>query len=488
MWTLVLIFIYFTAILLVGFYAGKYTKDMSGYLLGGRNLGVWVVSFGIMAAVMSGWTWLGNPGSAYSSGYAAVITYTAFSPLGLVISYFLIAKPVRIISEKFGCYTLTDILAVRWNDNKTIRLLSGIIILIGSMTYLVSQWVSMGTAVQVALGTGYKASVIIGAVIITLYIIVGGMLASMWTNFIQMVIMFLVAGILVVTGLSAVGGFTSMNTQLAAIDPQLLNPWSAGGGGLTMSFVLSYTVLMLIMGYGGQPAVNTKFMMIKDKKMLKWSPFISVIALIVGTFTVYIGLQGRILVEQGIMPAPERQDMILLDVIKQIIPTEMVGLFLVAILAAVMSTAETHLFNSATAMVQDLMVKTFGLKMEEKTFVILTRIIMVGIAVITVFLSLSPPRMISLIGTQAFGTFCAGFAPTLYLGLRWKRMPSKAAIVGMSTGLVVGGILPIVDNLLFEGELFANWAIGGVAVVANFVVIIIVTLLTKGEKSKVFEE
>jgi sodium/proline symporter len=485
--TMILVFIYFAVILLVGFFAGRRTKDMSSYMVGGRNLGVWVVSLGIMAAVMSGWTWLGNPGSAYTEGYSAVITYTAFSPLGLVLSYFLIAKPVRIISEKFNCYTLADILAVRWNDNKTIRFLSGIIILIGSATYLVSQWVSMGTAVQAALGTGYKESVIIGAVIITLYIIAGGMLASMWTNFIQMIIMFFVAGILLVAGFAAVGGFANMNEQIAGIDSQMISPWHTGDSGFSMCFVLSYTIFMLVMAYGGQPAVNTKFMMIKDKKLLKWSPFISVIALIIGTFMVYIGIQGRILVENGSIPAPERQDTILLDVISHIIPAGLADLFLIAILAAVMSTAETHLFNSSTSIIQDLVIKSLHINIEEHKVLMLTRITMAGIAVITVILSISPPPLISLIGTQAFGTFCAGFAPVLYLGLRWKRMSTKAAVAGMSVGLAAGGIFPIMNNLLFDGALLSNWTIGGLAVVTSYAVTIMVTILTKAEKSKVFE-
>ena len=465
MLTIILVFVYFAVILLVGFFAGKRTKDMSSYMVGGRNLGVWVVSLGIMAAVMSGWTWLGNPGSAYSEGYSAVITYTAFSPLGLVLSYFLIAKPVRIISEKFNCYTLADILAVRWNDNKSIRFLSGIIILIGSATYLVSQWVSMGTAVQAALGTGYKESVILGAIIITMYIIAGGMLASMWTNFIQMIIMFFVAGILIVAGFAAVGGFTSMNEQIAEIDAQMISPWHTGDNGLSMCFVLSYTIFMLMMAYGGQPAVNTKFMMIKDKKLLKWSPFISVIALIIGTFMVYVGIQGRIFVEKGMIPAPERQDTILLDVISHLIPAGLADLFLIAILAAVMSTAETHLFHSSTSVIQDMVIKSLNIKIKDHKMLMLTRLTMAGIAVITVVLSISPPSLISLIGTQAFGTFCAGFAPVLYLGLRWKRMSAKAAVAGMSVGLAAGGLFPIINNLLFDGTLLSNWTIGGLDVV-----------------------
>ena len=487
MWTMVVVFVYFFVILLVGFLAGRLTNNMSGYMVGGRKLGVWVVSFGIMASVMSGWTWLGNPGMAYTEGYSAVITFTSFSPLGLVISYFMIAKPVRIISEKFNCYTLSDILAARWNDNKTIRVLGGIIILIGSATYLVSQWIAMGTAIQATLGTGYKLSVIIGAIIISSYIIAGGMLASMWTNFIQMIVMFFVAIGLIVAGLVAVGGFTSMNEQIAMIDPGMISPWQTNDGGLTMSFVLSYTIFMLVMSYGGQPAVNTKFMMIKDKKLLKWSPFICTIALIVGTFTVYIGMQGRILVEKGMISAPERQDTILLDVLSSILPTELAGIVMVAILAAVMSTAETHLFNSATSVIQDLAVKCFGLKIEEKKKLLLIRCTMAALAVITVIISLSPPKLISLIGTQAFGTFCAGFGPTLYLGLRWKRMSAKAAIFGMVIGLAVGGVFPIINSVFFGERLLSDWAIGGLAVLLSFVVTIATALLTNAEESKVFK-
>lgn len=481
-----LIFGYFALILLVGFVVGKRATDMADYMVGGRNLGVWVLSMGIMAAVMSGWTWLGNPGSAYSGGYASVITYTAFSPLGLVLSYFIIAKPVRIISGKFNCYTLPDILAARWNDNKEIRFLSGCILLVGSATYLVSQWVSMGTAVQVALGLEYEKSVIIGAVIITLYIMAGGMLASMWTNFIQMLIMFVTSVVLVVLGFSAVGGFTSMNEQIAKIDPQMLQPWNDGNGAMSMWFVLSYTVLMLVMAYGGQPAVNTKYMMIKDKKLLKWSPFISVIALVIGTLTVYVGIQGRILVENGMIPIPERQDTILLDVVNYIVPAKWTEIFLVAILAAVMSTAESYLFSSATSIIQDIVVKFFNANLEEKRMIQLTRFAMIVIAVITVIIAMSPPSLITLIGTQAFGTFCAGFGPVVYLGLRWKRMTAKAAVAGMTTGLLIGGGFPIINNLFFDGVILSDWTMGGVGVVASYIVVIVVTFMTKAEKTKVF--
>ena len=187
--TLGVVLLYFVVILLVGWFAGKMTKNMSDYMVSGRGLGVWMLSFGVMAAVMSGWSWLGNPGAVYDAGYAAAVRLTSLTPAGVVLAFALVAKPIRIISNRTECFTLPDILAARWNDNPAIRLLSCVIILIGSATYLVSQWSAMGTVMQMVLGISYEWGVVVGAIIITAYVVAGGMLASMWTNFVQMIIM-----------------------------------------------------------------------------------------------------------------------------------------------------------------------------------------------------------------------------------------------------------------------------------------------------------
>ena len=479
--TLVIVVLYFAVILAIGYLAGRRTKNMADFMVGGKSLGVWMLSFGVMAAVMSGWSWLGNPGATYVAGYAAHVRISSLTPLGVVLAFVLVARPIRIISDRMECYTMPDILAARWNDSAVIKLLSCLIILIGSATYLVSQWSSMGTVMQMVLGISYRQGVIIGAIIISAYVVAGGMLASMWTNFFQMVIMFVVAIILVLKGVSAVGGFTGMNTAVAAIDPGFVQPFN---GSYTPISSISYCFLVVFLAYAGQPGFNTKFLMIRDQKQLRWAPLISVFAMIVGTSMYLIGIVGKIMVAQGRIEAPVSNDGILLSVIDSLFSPAMSALIMVAIMAAVMSTAETHLFNCGTSLVRDLMVKSFHRNYEEKKCLLYIRIIIALTTVLTVYLALNSSAMISAIGAQAFGALCSGFGPVICLGMRCKRINSKGAIVGMAVGLFFGGILPLVDP---NNALLGQWTPAGVGVILSSIATILVSLLTKPEESAAFK-
>ena len=484
--TVSLAIIYFVIILAVGYVAGKKTKSMGDFMVGGRKLGVWITALGIMAAVMSGWTWIGNPGASYSVGYASIVKLYSMGPLGLALSYIVLAKPVRIISAKKGCYTLPDILSARWSGNRTVRMLSTIIILIGCFTYLVSQWSSMGTVLESVLGVSYKTAVIIGAAIICAYVIAGGMLASMWTNFIQMIIMFVMAIIILVRSVDVAGGFTEMNLAAAAIDPFYVQPfWHDAANSLLA--VLTYSILIVGLTYGGQPSVNTKFMMIQSTSKLRWAPLISGIALAVGTTTNFLGIAGIVMVDQGIVAAPERADMILMSMISAIFSPAVSALVMIAVMAAVMSTAETYLFSSASTVTHDFMQNVLGIEMSDKKCMRLTRMLIALVTVITVVMAFNPSTMVATVGAQAFGCFCAGFGPVLYIGLRWKRVNSKAAIAGMVTGLAIGGLLPIIDTAFFSGNLMPGINIPGVGVIVSAVVMAAVSFMTKPEHSDVFD-
>ena len=478
--TLAIVLLYFVIMLLVGWAAEKMTRNMSDYMVSGRGLGVWMLSFGVMAAVMSGWSWLGNPGAVYDAGYSAAVKITSLTPAGVVLAFVFIAKPIRIISNHTECFTMPDILAARWNNNSTIRLLSCIIILIGSATYLVSQWSAMGTVMQMVLGISYEWGVVVGAVIITAYVVAGGMLASMWTNFVQMIIMFLVAILIMVKCVGAVGGFEQMNLTVSAIDQSYVSPFNESYGIINS---LSYSILVVFLAYGGQPGLNTKFLMIKDHRQLRWSPLISVIAMIVGTSMYVVGLVGVIMVERGEIAAPATPDGILLSVTSAVFSPTVNALIMVAVMAAVMSTAETHLFTSATSIVQDFAIKYLNRPISSKKCFGFMRICIVCVMIITVALAIKPPDLISVIGAQAFGALCAGFGPVLCLGLRWKRINSKGAIAGMTIGLIFGGILPVVDP---HNAMLGEWTPAGLGVILSASATIAVSLITKKDCADIF--
>lgn len=484
--TIIIAVVYFAAILVIGYLAGLRTKGMKDYMIGGQSLGVWITSLGIMAAVMSGWTWLGNPGYTFTYGYSAHIRMNGISCLGLVLCYFAIAKPVRIISEKHGCLSLPDILSTRFNNNKAIHILTCAIILIGCFTYLVSQWTSMGTVMEYILGIDYKWGLVIGAVIITAYVMFGGMLASMWTNFFQMILMFVFAIVLLFMCCKACGGFTNMNEMAAAIDPGMVTPtWNEKG--MNFMYIFSYQFLLVALGYGGQPGINTKFMMVSSRKELKWSPLISIAALVIGCTPAFAGIAGADLVAAGIIDAPAKNDQILLSMIDHLFAPGIGACILVAVMAAVMSTAETYLFQAATTMTQDMAVKVFGIKWDDKKTLRISRIVMICATIVTVLLALNPPELIANIGTQAFGTFCGGFGAVMYLSMRWRRVNTKAAIAGLVVGLCMGGIFPLINTVFFNNTLLPSINPAGLGVVMSAVVIIVVTLCTKREQSIAFD-
>ncbi len=483
--TIILAVIYFIVILAVGYVAGKKTKGMDDFMVGGRNLGPWITSLGIMAAVMSGWTWLGNPGLSYQYGYAGYVRNNGLAAIGLVIGYFMLAKPVRIISEKHNCYTLPDILALRFNNNKFVRTLTSFIILLACFTYLVSQWTSMGTVMQYVLGCDYKLAVIAGAIIISAYVIAGGMLASMWTNFAQMIIMFVCAIILLAVTFKACGGFTEMNLAAAAINPDMVAPYFKEGS-FNATYIFSYAICATLFAYGGQPSVNTKFMMISSKKDLKWSCLIATVALVVGVSTFLAGIGGYVLIDQGKMPALTGSADTILPMMIQHLFGDFVGAaIMVAVMAAVMSTAETYLFQSATTVTRDLMVQVFGVKWDDKTTLKWSRVAMVIVAVITVFVALNPIDLIGMIGAQAFGCFCAGFGAITYLSIRWKRVNTKAAIGGLLVGLIFGGIIPFFESFALGHTIIPDWTTAGIGVIASFVVTIVITLCTPREPDSI---
>ena len=484
--TFALVIVYFIVILLIGYLAGKKTKNMSDFMIGGHRLGVWITSFGIMAAVMSGWTWIGNPGASYTAGYSSIVRLFSMGPIGLVLSYIFLAKPVRIISERKQCFTLPDILSARWNGNRLVRVLSMVIVLIGCFTYLVSQWSAMGTVLEPLLGISYRTAVIVGAVIICAYVVAGGMLASMWTNFIQMVIMFVVAIVLLIKAVGNVGGFTAMNLAAAAVDPNYVQPFWAQMSH-SAAAVLSYGILIVGLSYGGQPSVNTKFMMISDTGKFRWSPLISCVALIVGTTTSFVGIVGVVMVNQGMIVPPERADTILMSVIAEMFSPGLAALVMIAVMAAVMSTAETYLFSSASTITHDFAVKYLNIRLGDKRCLLITRIMMAVVTICTVIMALNPTNMVAVIGAQAFGCFCAGFGPVLYLGIRWKRINSTGAVAGMITGLIFGGILPIIGPGIFDGTFLDGWNQAGIGVVISTLVTVVVSFATKPEYSDVFE-
>ncbi|WP_078428045.1 sodium/proline symporter [Alkalihalobacterium alkalinitrilicum] len=487
-WAIVSMIIYTIILSVIGWVATKNTKSVEDYLVAGKSLNIWLLTFGLMAAILSGGAVMGYSGTGFGAGYAGYVMLVSCAFPGIVISYWILAKPMRIVAEKHAVYTLPDFLALRYNNNKGVRGLSAFAILIGCLAYLIAQFAAMGWVLSSILNISYTTSIFISAVLLSLYTIGGGMKASMWTNFFQMIMLVIIGVLLNILILPEVGGLSGLHGTLAETAPSFLLPWHDSGS-FAMAIVLQYGLIVGLLAYAGVPHVSTKFLTVKSIKVLKWAPLVSVILYFLGVLSQWPGMAGKVLVDQGVLTAPEAADQILPHLIYNFFNSPILaGIFLVAVAAAVMSTAESFLILSSAAIVRDFSKNTLGKAMTEKVELKWIRICSVFVLIVGCLLSLNPPGFILLVVSVAWGAFAAMFAPALYLGIRWRRATPQGAIAGLLTGIAVGGIIGILNLTVFSSDpLLAGFNVAAVGTVLSTIMLVVVSLLTKPVDSPIFD-
>jgi len=260
--------IYLVLILGVGFHASKLTKDMKDFALGGNRLGPWVIAFSERASGESAWLLIGLPGAALMAGYFELWTVIGCIS-GIIFSWMMIAKPLRIMTEKYDAITLPELLSKRFNDEKgTIRFLSALIITFFFVFYVAAQFSGAGKVLNVTFGLTHIEGMILGAVIIIFYTLLGGFLAVAWTDLIQGIIMISTLVILPIVGfikLSSLPEYT-----LPHIDTLM------GGKTGIPAIVGMIGGLSWGLGYMGQPHLITRFMAIDSPDNIQKSRRIAI--------------------------------------------------------------------------------------------------------------------------------------------------------------------------------------------------------------------
>jgi sodium/proline symporter len=478
-----MIVLYFLVIFGIGFWTTRKTKTQTDYLVAGKGLGTVVLSFAIMAAIQSGWTWLGLPGSMYKAGYAPMIGIMSFGAfLGLAVCYYALAVPMRRLADSHGAMTVADTAYAIYESN-ALRIIVAATVFIGATVYLVAQWSALGHLLSTILKISYPTAVLISFLITAFYVVGGGMLASAYNHFFQMSLMLIGSVVVFIATLHSGGGLSNINQVVGSADPNMLNYHNAAAG-----FSIGFMWLWFFMYWFstiGQPQISVRFYSVKSIQRLKWSLLIAGLSYIIGCLCAYTGLQVKALVTQGVIPPLTHPDTALPVFVAYYFSPIAQGLIYVAVLAATMSTADSFIIVSSSAVVRDIWHKGLGKNLSEKGELLGTRVLSVIVAVISVLLSLNPPQLISLIGATAWGGFGATIGPLLLLGLRWKRATTAGAIASSCVGLFFGFGLFLAHKLKLTTWLI-QYPEGGVAIVASMATMIIVSLLTAPQEKKIF--
>ncbi|WHR53162.1 sodium/proline symporter PutP [Vibrio furnissii] len=462
--------VYLILMLAIGVIAYQRTKNSSDYFLGGRSLGPWPAALSAGASDMSGWLLLGLPGYAYAAGIEAFWLAGGLL-IGTWANWLITAKRLRTYSITTDALTLPEFLSRRFNDNsKLIQTISAFFILLFFLFYTSSGLVAGGKLFETVFGMDYSTAVIIGTVCVVSYTLFGGFLAVSWTDLVQGLLM---AAALMIVPLAAMnGGLTKLDHDLVAINPELLTMWNDVKG-QPLSAVAIVSLVAWGLGYFGQPHILARFKATRSNKDLTTARRIAVIwtglsmigAMLVGLVgLIYVTNNGNIQLDDG--------EKIFMLLVNAIFHPVMAGILLAAILAAIMSTADSQLLVSSSAMAEDFYKQVFKKDATSEEIVRVGRAAVIIISIIALILAMTPDSSVLGLVSYAWAGFGAAFGPALVLSLYWARMNRNGALAG----ILVGGITIVVWKQLSGGWYDVYEIVPGI--IFSTIAIVAVSLLT----------
>ena len=428
---------YLVIILLVGFYSARLTKTLKDFSLGGQRLGPAAIALSERASGESAWLILGLPGAALMAGLLEIWTVIGCIG-GIIFSWLIVAYPLRLETEKYNLITLPEFFEKKFDDRSgMIRLFSSLIITFFFTFYVAAQFSGAGKVLNVTFGISQIQGMILGAVIIIFYTLMGGFLAVAWTDMIQGIIMI---GTLVILPIVAW-------IELSAISANLNLDWSTLYGSKTGSAAISAVIggLSWGLGYMGQPHLATRYMAIDKAENIAVSRKIAyawAIPAFIGAM--FIGLFGAKLIENGLLsyygntitsvselPDPEKLMPIMA---KSLLPAWLAGIIISGAIAAMMSTADSQLLVSTTVITEDITRKYFKPNASDSELLKIGRLLTIIIGFIAFYMAWKSTDLVFEMVSYAWGGLGSAFGPALLFSLWWKNISKEGVFAGLLCG------------------------------------------------------
>ncbi len=486
--------IYLLVMIFIGAMFMKKNNNSEDYFLGGRSLNGFVAALSAGASDMSGWMLMGLPGSIYALGTGQVWIGIGLT-LGTIANWLFVAGPLRKYTIKANnSLTLPEFFVNRYRDEKKVLLgVSSAVIVIFFVVYTASAFASGGKLFNSVFGMDYHLALIIGAMVILVYTFMGGFLAVCTTDFIQGLLMLIAVLTVPIVALLIMGGdnFTA-NLVSTGVDPSsFFDPMQEGGTKISAVSILSSLAWGL--GYFGMPHILVRFMAIKDKSELKKSKSIAILWVILGLgFACFIGILGRayLATKLGVMDDPEK---VFIEMIKKVFTEDtnialLAGLFIAAILAAIMSTADSQLLVASSAISEDLYKGIIKKDADETSVLTVGRAATIIVAIVALVIAWNPDSSVMKLVSDAWAGFGAAFGPLVLCSLFWKR----TNFAGAFAGIIVGALTVILwDYIPFTGVTIGE-STGLYSLLPGFILslvaIIIVSLCTKAPSAEIVKE
>ncbi len=487
---------YMALVIVIGLLYAKRNQNASQFFLGGRSLGPWVAAMSAEASDMSGWLLMGLPGVAYISGLGEAF----WTALGLGIGTYLNWKLVAVRLRKYSqiadnSITVPDFFSNRFKDkSKVLMNVSALIILVFFTIYVATGFVACGKLFNSIFGINYTLMMLISAGVIVIYTAIGGFLAESTTDFIQGILMCIALTVVLIVGIVHAGGIGEVVKNVKAMPgffklDQVFNFSTQSAD--SFGFLKIISTMAWGLGYFGMPHVLLRFMAIRSSKELKKSRIIATTWVLISLCAaVFIGIVGVSVFPHasagGLTDlANKNYETIFIEMSMKLLPAVLAGIMMAGIMAATMSTSDSQLLITSSAISQNLFKGFLHKKATDKQVMWVSRITIMLVTVVAAIMALDQNSGIFELVSYAWAGFGAAFGPLLLFSLFWKRTNLPGAIAGM----ISGGAMVVI---------WKNWikALGGVfdvyellpAFIFSGLVIVVVSLLTKAPAKEIQEE
>jgi len=430
---LITLVVYQVALLGIGLFAQRRTKNAADLYLGGRRLSPLVAAISAAASSSSVWTLLGVSGMAFSKGLSAVWLFPACVG-GFAVNWYIVAPRLRRHSAAAGSLTLTEVLAGdpdpahRRGRRAVVWLASGITLL-ALMAYVAAQFngaaKSFLECFQETLPMNREAAILVGSLIVVAYTMLGGFWAVSLTDTLQGILMAVTALILPIAALIHVGGVGELWVNLSAeADSNYLSLTHDWQGIAGLGFVLGW--LCIPLGYPGQPHVVNRFMALaNDDDVRRARNYAMTWAVIVYTGMIILGLCGHVLLKEE----PGDNEAMFFAIAQDLFPPVVTGIMLAAVLSAIMSTADSCLLVAASTVSHDLRSSR-----RQKTNLLQDRLVILGLSAGAILIALWGPQQIFDQVLYAWTAMGAAFVPPLFWVLWRGPLAPWISLLTMSAG------------------------------------------------------
>jgi len=472
---------FFVVTVAVGFYCHRHSTDVNGFVLGGRSVGPWLTAFAYGTSYFSAVIFVGYAGQfGWKFGLASTWIGLGNALIGSLLAWTILGRRTRIMTQHLDTATMPQFFEKRF-ESKKLKILASAIIFVFLIPYTASLYNGLSRLFEMGFGIDYSYCIVCMSLLTAVYVIAGGYMATAINDFIQGIIMLVGIAVVIFAVLNMNGGFfASVDALARVVDTEV-----SSQPGVFASFFgpdpisLLCVVILTSLGTWGLPQMVQKFYAIKSEKSIHKGSMISTFfALVVAGGCYFLGGFGRLF---DIDVKKEGFDAIIPFMLSDLSPI-LVGVVLVLVLSASMSTLSSLVLTSSSTLTLDFIKPLTEKKISEKKSILIMRVFVAVFIIISAIIAIVQYKMnitfIAQLMGLSWGALAGSFlAPFLY-GLYWKKTTKYAC----ATSFVWGSGLMLLNMFAkpyFPEILQSPINCGAFAMLGGLIIVPVVSFVTK---------